>query len=425
MTRQTYRGQALVVALAYTALLAGVSLLVFNLGQTVNDKMRLQNAADAAAYSAALWEARSLNFQSYVNRALVANEVAIAQSVTLRSWSQYMAQTLRNSATVGRWVPPAAGTLQALSRGWAAVDSGLQQGLPAAEAALSHWNLDVLSTVQVLAQQQAPVAAADLVSEVAKVYDPRIEVGNSTRLFQIANANIWENGLSTRYRHGGSQAARFNTLLMDARDGFSANRRADLLPGNPLLSLRKRGGTDLLGDYSWRGLDSLGLHVNYFFGSSELTLGWGGAENRRLPVAVRGDAGGSWRDNPRTSRLADRGALVQNGYGGTPEFRDIVRPQAQQDLRLTYSVDLKLPRPQMHLADGKEAEPSYIGDGLHALSSAELYFRRPVARADGRLEYPSLFNPYWQVHLIDVARSTRAKAAPLRGLTVDPYAVLP
>jgi hypothetical protein len=260
---------------------------------------------------------------------------------------------------------------------------------------------------------------------VAKVYDPRIEVGNSTRLFQIANANTWENGLSTRYRHGGSQASRFNTLLMDARDGFSANRRADLLPGNPLLSLRKRGGTDLLGDYSWRGLDSLGLHVNYFFGSSELTLGWGGAENRRLPVAVRGDAGGSWRDNPRTSRLADRGALVQNGYGGTPEFRDIVRPQAQQDLRLTYSVDLKLPRPQMHLADGKEAEPSYIGDGLHALSSAQLYFRRPVARADGRLEYPSLFNPYWQVHLIDVARSTRAKAAPLRGLTVDPYAVLP
>ena len=108
MTRQTDRGQALVVALAFTTLLAGVSLLVFNLGQTVNDKMRLQNAADAAAYSAALWEARSLNFQSYVNRALVANEVAIAQSVSLRSWSQYMAQTLRNSATVGRWVPPAA-----------------------------------------------------------------------------------------------------------------------------------------------------------------------------------------------------------------------------------------------------------------------------------------------------------------------------
>ena len=425
MAYKTNSGQALVVALAFTALLAGASLLVFNVGQTVNDKIRLQNAADAAAYSAALWEARSLNFQSYVNRALVANEVAIAQLVSLRSWSQYMTQTLRNSATVGRWVPPAAATLQALSRGWSVVDNGLQQGLPPAEAALSHWNLDVLSTVQVLAQQQAPIAAADLVSEVAKVYDPRIQVGNSTRLFQVANANTWETGLSTRYRHGSSHKARFSQLLMESRDGFTAKRRGDLLPGNPLLSLRKRGGTDLLGEYSWRGLDSLGLHVNYFFGSSELPLGWGGAENRRLPMTLRGEAGGSWRDNPRSSRLADRGALVQNGYGGTPEFRDIVRPQSQQDLRLTYSVDLLLPRAQMRLAEGPDAAPGYVGDALHALSSAELYFRRPVSRADGRTEYPSLFNPYWQAHLIEVARSTRAKAAPLRGLTVDPYAVLP
>jgi hypothetical protein len=144
-----------------------------------------------------------------------------------------------------------------------------------------------------------------------------------------------------------------------------------------------------------------------------------------LPMTARGEAGGSWRDNPRTSRLADRAAPAQNGYGGTPEFRDIVRPQSQQDLRLTYSVDLKLPRTQMRLADGADAEPGYVGDALHALSSAELYFRRPVGRADGRIEYPNLFNPYWQAHLIEVTRSTRIKAAPLRGLKIDPYAVLP
>ena len=425
MLRRTNSGQALIVAVAFTALLSGACLLVFNVGQTINDKMRLQNAADAAAYSAAVWEARSLNFQAYVNRAMVANEVAIAQLVSLRSWSQYMTQTLRNAATVGRWVPPAAATLQALSRGWSVVDNGLQYGLPPAESALSHWNLDVLSTVQVLAQQQAPIAAADLVSEVAKAYDPRIEVASSTRLFQIANANTWENGLSDRYRHASSQSKRFTQLLLDSRDGFSANRPADLLPANPLLDLRKRGGTDLLGEYSWRGLDSLSLHVNYFLGSSELTLGWGGAENRRLPSNLRGDAGGSWRDNPRATRLADRGARLQTGYGGIPEFRDIVRPQTQADLRLTYSVDLLLPRAQMRLAGTTEVEPGVVGEGLHALSSAELFFRRPVGRADGREEYPSLFNPYWQAHLVAVSAATRAKSAPLRGLKVDPYAVLP
>lgn len=437
MSRQTDKGQALVVALVYTALLTGLGLWVFNFGQTVNDKIRLQNAADAAAYSAAQWEARSLNFQAYVNRALVANEVAIAQSVSLRSWSQYMNQTLRNSATVSRWVPPAAATLQALSGAWTQIDGTLQQTLPLAESGLSHWNLDVLSSVQSLAQQQAPIAAADLVSQTAIGYDPRIEVARSTRLFQVANANTWESGLTARSFHGSNQFPRLTQLLLDSRDGFTANRRADLLPGF-LLSVRKRGGTDLLGEYSWRGLDSLALHINYFFGSSEVPLGWGAAENRRMPVAGRTEAGGSWRDNPRTARLADRASVIRSGYGGVPEFRDVVRPQTQQDLRLNYSVDLQLPQAQMrlaalsptegiHLPDGSslKPEPHLADQALHALATAELYFRRPVMRDDGRSEYPSLFNPYWQARLIAVSATVRSKSAPLRGLSIDPYAVLP
>ena len=79
---------------------------MFSVGQVINDKVRLVNAADAAAFSAAQWQARSLNYQAYLNRAIVANEVAIAQMVSLRSWSRYMDRTISNASRIGSFVPP-------------------------------------------------------------------------------------------------------------------------------------------------------------------------------------------------------------------------------------------------------------------------------------------------------------------------------
>ena len=79
------------------------------------------------------------------------------------------------------------------------------------------------------------------------------------------------------------------------------------------------------------------------------------------------------------------------------------------------------------LPDGSllDVAPSLAHDALYALSSAEVFFRRPVERADHRQEYPSLFNPYWQARLVPVSATARAVAAPLKGLAADPYAVLP
>ena len=41
-----------------------------------------------------------------MNRAIVANEVAVAQFVSLRSWSGYVGQLLQRAATLGTLVPP-------------------------------------------------------------------------------------------------------------------------------------------------------------------------------------------------------------------------------------------------------------------------------------------------------------------------------
>jgi hypothetical protein len=438
MSRHRVAGQALVPALGFAALLAALMLWVVALSQIITDKIRLHTAADAAAYSAAQWQARSLNYQAYTNRAIVANEVAIAQFVSLRSWSQYLQQTLASSAAIGRYVPPVAATLQALSSGWSAVNSGIQSTLPLAETAISRWNVDVLALSQGVAHQQALIGAAELVSQVAQFHDPRIEVSSGTRLLQAANATAWQNRLTTRYRRGTGELSRVAQWVMDSRDGFSADRRNNLLFSNPLLKLPKRGGTDLLGERAWRGMDSLSLHINYFFGSSEVPYGWGAAETRLQPVTNRGDHGGSWSDNYRATRNAERGLVARTGYAGLPEVRDIVQPQRQQDLRLTYSVALALPQQQLwsvaqqvtaavQMPDGSDLgmDAPLPGEALHALSSAEVFFQRPVARADGRHEYPSLFSPYWQTHLVPVSGAVRTLTAPTRGVAVDPYAVLP
>ena len=55
------RGQVMFVVLLGTLLLAGLVMYVVNVGDQVNRKVLMQNAADAAAISGATWMARSMN----------------------------------------------------------------------------------------------------------------------------------------------------------------------------------------------------------------------------------------------------------------------------------------------------------------------------------------------------------------------------
>lgn len=83
------RGQALVFGIfLLMAGLAGLYFL-FNTGQVSAEKTRLVTTADAVAHGAGVMQARALNFDAYANRALVANEVLVAQMVSLSSWAQY------------------------------------------------------------------------------------------------------------------------------------------------------------------------------------------------------------------------------------------------------------------------------------------------------------------------------------------------
>ncbi|WP_158590378.1 pilus assembly protein TadG-related protein [Noviherbaspirillum cavernae] len=96
------RGQALVFSLITVSIIILVMVSMYTMGQQSINKMKLQNTADAAAYSAALAEARDYNFSAYTNRAVVANQVAVAQVVGLTSWARNYGNTYAGPSS---WVP--------------------------------------------------------------------------------------------------------------------------------------------------------------------------------------------------------------------------------------------------------------------------------------------------------------------------------
>lgn len=74
----------LFLAFISSVLLAGFSL--YDNGTVATERIRMQNTADATAYSTATVLARDMNFIAYTNRGMVANQVIIAQIIGMSSW---------------------------------------------------------------------------------------------------------------------------------------------------------------------------------------------------------------------------------------------------------------------------------------------------------------------------------------------------
>jgi hypothetical protein len=69
-------GQALVLAALMMLVLSLAVLSTVNIGHALHNRIRLQDTADAAAYSMAAMEARAFNFYAYANRAQVSHYVS-------------------------------------------------------------------------------------------------------------------------------------------------------------------------------------------------------------------------------------------------------------------------------------------------------------------------------------------------------------
>lgn len=400
--------------------LATTLLVTWRVGELVNRKMRLVNAVDAAAYSGALLEARALNFDAYMQRAMIANECAIAQAVSARSWMAMVVKTGDNANHVVRFLGPIGRVSESamrLIKGLATTTTGTLLG---SEAAIGALNATLEGTVN-LVKAATLESLRETAARTLRANDAGISSTVAAEGIAALNAVSWLNA-TVRYGRPGRQRERLKQVVLNSIDGFTRRRDAAVgLLGGGLL---EAGGTDLLGYDAWRGLDTLSVHIPILFWDVEVPLGWGGGQAGKA-AAQRGFHGGAYRSNPRSARLAEqtlRGTVFRPFRATNPAFRglpgtlDIAHPTSRDDVRVLHIVEAARSAENSQLVSHYPATPAAmrldgVGAGAHAglpngmlyaLGAAEVYWARPVPRSDGRREYPSVLAPYWQARLTRV-----------------------
>ncbi len=422
------QGQSLLVLVVLLGALLSALWWTTEAGSAVNEKQRLANAADAAALSAAVWQARALNFDAYTNRAIVANEAALAQSVSLRSWSSYMTRLLPGAALVTAWVPYLNSAMMTLQRLWHYIDAALQPSLMTLEATTSLVSHDIAAAQRVMHLGTATVVPTILRESLAET-DPRYRLSTGGEAAAAVWAAEW---LRFASFYGGSFRWRQRDVVHRSLDGFSSDRRYTLSPllGTSLVRFEKRGGTELVDFDNWRGLDTLSLHARrgILFGSirERTPIAWGGAESGQV-LFSRGDHGESYRRNPRASRLADRAVRRSAGYLGLPSLYDLSAAQRDQfappRILVRVTLDESTRRGAKALL-GFSSVPTLTGSEQRlegsaprwfAESAATTPFERPHPRSDGAQELPSLFSPFWRARLVNLTSDERIRLATIDG----------
>lgn len=427
--RAAQSGQALVIALGL--LLAGGALLfvMFSAGQATAAKQRLVDTADAAAWSTGLWRARVMNYHAYSNRAIVAQEAAIAQAVTLLAWSRYFETLARSAAAFGTLFPPAESVLNGvaeaatLARQSAELAASIE--IPARGAEGVGYK-EILQTSQEILQLSTQGFGASMVAaEIARANDP------SYFAWVLPDAtNAWRD--LTHRSDDPPSRRRFADLVLASLDPFTTGPRSEDIrtpipsPCLNLMRLRKRGATTLSDDLErWEAVDTMSFHLRTLRGlrcreTEAVPLGWGAAEAGTALGAVLGTEGGIGI-NPAANALAAASISSFPSYAGIARVRELDYERLA-DTRFPVA-DLAVVARQpgnavatamsRGLAAGRLQPIDRFAGGtaphLWALSAARVYFRRPVD-APPRVEYASLFNPYWQVRLASPTAAQRAVA---------------
>lgn len=422
-------GQTLLMAVGLL-LAGGVGLYaMFSTGQMAAAKQRLVDSADAAAWSAGLWRARVLNYHAYSNRAILANEVAVAQAVTLVAWARYFETLSRNTASLGTLLPAMepvlSGVAQAAALARQSAELAAQMEIPARAAEAVGYK-EILQVSQEILHLSSQAFALNMVTaEVARASDASHfawvlpDPGQSWQQF-------------THRADSQSDRTRFASLVVDSLDSFvSGPRSEDLLTPIPslclnLMRLRKRGATSLSQDLDrWEAVDTLSFHLKTlsWFKCREneaVPLGWGAAQ-AGLPTQTLSTDAGELSLNPKAAQLASSPLFSEASYAGIARVRELDYERLanthfptsglaviarQQTEPAATSGNAGLAAGRMRLL---ELLPRAQGGRLWALSAAEVYFSRPVTGPQ-RLEYASLFNPYWQVRLVSPTPAQRLAA---------------
>jgi len=450
------RGQAIVWLLGTLAASAAVLYGVYNVGQITSQKQKVINAADAAALAGATVEARALNLMAYNNRAMIANEVFMVQTVAMEGWFQYLKTDADNMEDYLRWIPYAgpyiSRVLTAFSEAAEMAEKVLNKFIPVQVKLLELMKTTygglhgamALST-SIMADQ----AAADVVTlnkaQFGSHQDLGMQVDERGTVKTMTTAKNWATWKAFTKRYGGNDRTDAKTVLMASRDQFTGGPR----PGTwwndfslGLIGFEKLGDTQLKGFDRWESEDT---HEFWEYGFCKSwkkcyqSIGWG-----RADLANNTSKGATWSPGRGAQSNARNDSARHGGWSGVPSVYDIADKQVahRETLGVDYLVavkrdqnaslttkTLKVGVATSSMAGSPEMDEKLLGNQLSAIGKARVFFERPQSgigdntanalfRHDGAKEYGSLFSPYWQVRLADV--SATEKTAYMSALGMNP-----
>ena len=452
-SRRQQKGQALIYGLfVMTAGLAGLFFL-FNTGQLAYEKSKLVNTADAVAYSGGMMNARALNFQAYTNRAMIANTVAIAQLVSLSSWVAY-AQVYGELGEISASNPKYYGTL--LIPYMTAADYGAYLNSTMNESGFLKGmakGSDTIVQALMVAQKTAYVgllpARKTIMDEVA---DANYKADGTVEVGKIPLTVSEFTSFSTNY--AANQRTRFAEVAQTAakKDPFVAGRSwrqhslyPDCVSAWPRVDwVSRRGGTELIGLDEWRAADSQSewrwvprsKWDVFCQGLAETPQGWGGtsaATNSGYDLDLSHyDA--ALANNPISATLAQASTRDWN-YSGLPSFYDLTAENLNSaDPKMLMAITVSRATKQTKTSEGRSAIQSTQrlnayrarppkDDEIVAVSASEVFFQRDGDSKDNVYgmsvgkpqELANLFNPYWQIRLVQSDADIR-KAQALQGV---------
>ncbi len=303
-SRRSASGQALVLGLVLLLVLCVGIIVLFDTGQAVNKKIQITNAADAAAYSVAAEQARALNFASYMNRGRVANEVMIAQLISVYSFIGQVHSTTYNldwqltalAAAIAGTVVGApiavvleivAKTMKAASVVLKGIKTAYRQAASPLVKLVDTLNQGLAGATEIVLRAMGGIDSFLLAEKIAKANAPDAEIGAVAKGLLISQLAKVQGQFLNEYRipsaTGGTLeqrqgADRFRNVVMASRDGFTRDRGANL--NLSIIKIGYWGGTDQVGYDRWAAMDTLGVRIPLPFPLKGVSwpVGWSGAQ---------------------------------------------------------------------------------------------------------------------------------------------------
>lgn len=462
-------GQSIVLVMLFTGVLLLSVVLLYDTGQLSREKMELQNAADALAYSDAVLEARALNFIAYTNRAKVANEVFIGQLTAFETWGKRYEEapnspTIASIAAIPIVGSAIAGAIRAtltpfsiMGRAASRVSNNLsKKAIPI----IARLNQQLYAVGQRAFRLATLTAQGQITDDIIDNNAPGSELSffGTTKALQSTaefHATFLKEYLPRNNNKKNQQALRQFAGVVNASGDQWINDRSrndlqlnvEIVPGIDVkggydtaggseLRFVKRGGKEY---YNWSSLDTIEgfLELDATLFSVRFPLPIGGSSKQwrvrgnGLPAGVAGwksnsdHYGNAWQKTPATAGTAvtvykplppasHPGLAAYTGMNNT-KYKNVYAGPA-------FVIGLKKQQDKIRVTDNPNIQNSVQPTGTLAVNTvtaggASILEKNPSIYAlsageayykrPGSNEYANLFSPYWEPRLTEVDNTTK------------------